>query len=77
MKSVIVIAAIAGAATAANAQYFEMVINTAPNDGANYAPGTTIEYSMYLRDGQNFPNFVGWSSFAGRTFAAGSHNIPV
>jgi len=77
MKTAIAIAVIAGAATAANAQFFEMVINTAPNDGADYAPGTTIEYSMYLRDGQLFSNFVGWSSFAGRTIAPGSHNLPV
>lgn len=77
MKTAIAIAVIAGAATAANAQFFEMVINTAPNDGADYAPGTTIEYSMFLRDGGSFTNFVGWSSFAGRSIAPGSHNLPV
>ena len=76
MKAAIAIAAIAGAATAANAQFFEMVINTPPNDGADYLPGTTIEYSMVLRDGQNFSNFVGWASFAGRSIAPGTHIAP-
>jgi len=78
MKASIAIAAVAGLATAANAQFFEMVINTAPNDGPNYAQGTTIEYSLYLDNTSgNFTDFAGWSSFAGFTSAPGSHNLPV
>ena len=75
MKAVIAIAAIAGAATAANAQYFEMVITDA-HAGVDLAPGTVVNYSMYLRDGGSFAGFVGWASFAGRTIAPGTHNLP-
>ena len=75
MKTAIAIAAIAGAATAANAQYFEMVITDA-HGGVDLAPGTAVNYSMYLRDGGSFANFFGWASFAGRTSAPGTHDLP-
>jgi len=79
MKAAIAIAAVAGLTTAANAQVFDMVINTAPNDGPNYVQGTLIEYSLYLDNSQGagFTSFAGWSSFAGFTSAVGTHNLPV
>ena len=61
--------------SAAHAQYFEVVINTPGNNGV-YPFGSTLEYSVWLRDGDQFTDFVGWASFAGRIIGPGTHNLP-
>ena len=58
--------------SAAHAQYFEVVIN----GPQTVILGEIVDYSVWLRDGHLFPDFVGWSSFAGRMNALGTHNIP-
>ncbi len=77
MKNVaIAITAVAGLAAGANGQAFEVVLTN--TDGLNLAPGTLVEYSLYMDNGigAGFTAFVGWASFAGRTLAPGTHNLP-
>ena len=69
------IAGITGSLVAcAHAQYFEAVIN-----GPSIVPvGTTIDYSIWLRDGDQLVDFAGWSYFSGRISAPGAtHNLPI
>jgi len=80
MKNVaIAITAVAGLAAGANGQAFDMVITSTGSLGGEYVPGELVTYSLYLDNtiGAGFADFVGWSSFAGRTEAPGVHNLPV
>ena len=79
MRTTLALTVCVGIAASAHAQVFEMVIHTPPNDGANYALSTPIEYSLYLDNSQGpgFSSFFGWSSFAGFVSAPGTHFGPV
>ena len=79
MHRTLAIVAVAGLVSAAHAQSFTMVINTPPNSGPSYTPGTLIEYSLWLLDGDQFviDPFFGWSHFEGTVSAPGTHIAPV
>ncbi|MEM1329170.1 MAG: PEP-CTERM sorting domain-containing protein [Planctomycetota bacterium] len=67
MKTAIALVALAGAASAANAQFVEVLVNGSSD--ANLANGEAVEVSLYLdRDGATdgfFAAFSGWSTFGG------------
>jgi len=79
MHRTLAIVAAAGLASAAQAQLFTTVINTAPNNGSSYLQGTVIDYSLWLLDGNQYtlPEFLGWSHFEGAVSAPGTHIAPI
>jgi|GEM_PF-1159987 len=84
MRTTLALTVCVGFAATAQAQCFEMVLNTpsnlpGPGPSKHYQLGSLVEYSLYLDNtlGPGFSSFYGWSSFAGFISAPGTLVPPV
>ena len=75
MNATLVAGAVGSAAACAHAQFIEVLIEGQAD--VTYVVGQTLEYSVWLRAGDQISDFDGWASYEGRMSGPGSvHNAP-